>query len=583
MMNNNIIYTFFKLLAPKKFWFISLVLLMSVIASIPSIDSYLIKNILDYAESSQNTEDSFAKNMLIWAAAYALWWESINWMWRLYDYLYMKAMPETKSYVISQYFSYVQRHSHNFFQKNLAGFITSRIVDASRSLEMIFAALNEKIFRKIFGLTAAIFTLYTVNPVFATVFVLWLSVFLGLSAIFIRKVKTLSTNWARNRSLISGKIVDSISNIGSIRMYNNYDYEESYLQKYLGNTVLSEFILNWFMLRLRYFQGLSCSIMIFGMLYYLGILRVSGNITIGDFALVITLCISVADDIWDFTQEIGDMFEEIGAFSQSLDLLNSHDILDDRNAEKLKLTDGKIEFQNVTFRYKRNNNLFNNKTITINAGEKVGLVGYSGSGKTTFINLITRMFDIDSGKILIDNQDISSVSQSSLRENICVIPQEPILFNRSIIENIRYGRIDATDAEVLEASKKAHIHDDILKLPDKYETLCGEKGSALSGGQKQRIAIARAILKDSPILILDEATSALDSITEKQIQDSLEFLMKDKTVIVIAHRLSTLKNMDRILVFNKGSIVEDGTHSKLHSNNKLYRDLWDSQVGGYIL
>jgi ATP-binding cassette subfamily B protein len=193
------------------------------------------------------------------------------------------------------------------------------------------------------------------------------------------------------------------------------------------------------------------------------------------------------------------------------------------------------------------------------------------------------MFDVTSGSILIDGQDISKVTQSSLRDNISVIPQEPILFNRSILENIRYGKINATDDEVFEAAKKACIHDDIMNMQDKYETICGDKGSSLSGGQRQRVAIARAILKDSPILILDEATSALDTITEMILHDSLEFLMKDKTVLVIAHRLSTLKNMDRIIVFDNGKIVEDGTHDNLYNQGKLYRKFWDSQIGGFIM
>lgn len=581
-MSDNIFSIFFRILAPKKLWFVALFLLMTGIASIPSIDSYLIKKILDFVEATEDGDKNFAHNILIWGILYAMWWESINVMWRLYDYLYLKSMPETKAYVISKFFSHVQHHSSNFFQKNLAGFITNKISEASRSFEMIFAALNEKIYKKLFGIFAAIFTLYSVNPVFASIFILWISVFLSISAIFVRKVNNLSTNWARNRSFISGKIVDSITNINSVRMHHNYDYEDKNLETSLNDMIVSEKILNWFMLKLRYFQGLSCSLMIFGMLFYLGDLKSRNIITLGDFALVITLCLSVADDIWDFTHELGDFFEEIGSFSQSLDLLISHEITDEKNAPDLNINKGEIIFSNVTFNYNKKGNIFEDKSVIINPKEKIGLVGYSGSGKTTFINLITRSFDIESGEILIDGNDIKKVSLSSLRKNISLIPQEPILFNRSIFENIRYGKFDATEEEIIEAAKKAHIHDDIIKLSNSYQTLCGERGSALSGGQKQRIAIARAILKDAPILILDEATSALDSLTENLIQNSLKILMEDKTVLVIAHRLSTLKNMDRILVFDKGSIIEDGTHETLYKNKKLYRNLWDSQIDGFI-
>jgi ATP-binding cassette subfamily B protein len=212
----------------------------------------------------------------------------------------------------------------------------------------------------------------------------------------------------------------------------------------------------------------------------------------------------------------------------------------------------------------------------------VGLVGFSGSGKTTFVNLILRNYDIEKGRILIDGQDVSKVTQSSLRDHISIIPQEPTLFHRSLMDNIRYGRLDATDEEVFQASIQAHCHEFIEKMPDKYQALVGERGTKLSGGQRQRIAIARAILKNAPILILDEATSALDSVTEKDIQEGLDILMKDHTTLVIAHRLSTLSSMNRILVFKEGNIVEDGTHEELLKAKGAYAQLWEMQAGGFI-
>ena len=557
--------------------------LIAAVGSIPAIDSFLIKKLLDFIENhSSDSVSNFSEIMLFWAIGYGCWWELINWLWRLYDYLYLSTIPRIKANTVKEYYSYVQLHSHKFFQSTLSGFITNRIVDASRSIEMILSILSEKILKKLFTLGAAIFTLYQVNPIFSNIFILWLTIFLGISGIFSKKINKLSTNWARSRSFISGKIVEAISNIASIRIYNNFDYEEKYLGKYITKMVFAEKTMNWFMLGLRYILGLSCSIMIYVMLYYLGKLRASGLITIGDFALVMTLCLAVADDIWDFSQDLGTFFEEIGTFSQSLDLLTPHFIIDNESSKEITVSNGKIEFLDVTFNYQYNDNIFEKKSIIIEPKQKVGLVGFSGSGKTTFINLITRTYDIHEGVIKIDNQDISSVSQDSLRKHICVIPQDPALFNRSILENIKYGKHSASDEEVYEAAKKAYIHDDIIKMQDQYNTLCGERGSSLSGGQRQRIAIARAVLKDAPILLLDEATSALDTITEKYIQESLNFLMKNKTVLIIAHRLSTLKNMDRILVFHKGAIIEDGTHDVLYKTGKIYRSLWESQIAGFI-
>ena len=234
------------------------------------------------------------------------------------------------------------------------------------------------------------------------------------------------------------------------------------------------------------------------------------------------------------------------------------------------------------FHYATGVSLFNDKSVVIAPGQKVGLVGYSGAGKSTFVNLILGVYSFQSGQILIFGQDINCVNQSSLRRAISMIPQDPSLFNRTLMENIRYGRPDATDEAVIAAAKQAHAHEFITALDDGYHTCVGERGTKISGGQRQRIAIARAILKNAPILILDEATSQLDSQTEKDIQESMQVLMQNKTSIVIAHRLSTLLDMDRILVLNRGMIVEDGTHQSLLRSDSLYKKLWDAQIGGFL-
>ena len=262
--------------------------------------------------------------------------------------------------------------------------------------------------------------------------------------------------------------------------------------------------------------------------------------------------------------------------------MNKPELEDKQDAATLIVSKGQITFEGVKFHYKGTEPPFQNKSVTIEAGQKVGLVGYSGGGKSTFVNLILRLYDVTDGRILIDNQDIRDVTQDSLRSQIAMIPQDPSLFHRTLMENIRYGRVAATNAEGIAAAKKAHAHEFISKLPQGYESLVGERGVKLSGGQRQRIAIARAILKNAPILILDEATSQLDSVTERDIQESLWQLMQDKTTIVIAHRLSTLLHMDRIIVFDQGKIVEDGTHTELLSKRGLYKTLWDAQVGGFL-
>jgi ATP-binding cassette subfamily B protein len=287
--------------------------------------------------------------------------------------------------------------------------------------------------------------------------------------------------------------------------------------------------------------------------------------------------------LWYLASQFVTFAEELGKCKQALTIISAlHDIRDEPNAQALEVTKGDIEFDDVTFHYDEGAHLFNNKNVLIQSGQKVGLVGLSGSGKSTFVNLILRLFDVESGKIRIDGQDIRKVTQESLREHIAMIPQDVSLFHRTLLENIRYGRTDATDEEVIQASKQAHCHEFISQLTEGYNALVGERGIKLSGGQRQRIAIARALLKNAPILILDEATSALDSLTEKLIQDSLHTLMQGRTTIVIAHRLSTLSEMDRILVFDNGQIVEDGTHADLIRAKGHYSRMWAMQAGGFL-
>jgi ATP-binding cassette subfamily B protein len=257
------------------------------------------------------------------------------------------------------------------------------------------------------------------------------------------------------------------------------------------------------------------------------------------------------------------------------------DVKDKADAKELKVRSGEIIFDNVSFRY-GDKKLFENKQVHIRGGEKVGLVGFTGAGKSSFINLILRFFPLHSGKILIDDQEIAGVTLESLRRQIALIPQEPVLFHRTLRENIAYGKPNATEAELFYAAKLAHCDEFIQSIPQGYEAKVGERGTKLSGGEKQRIAIARAILVNAPILILDEATSSLDSVTERYIQDSLETLMQNRTTIVIAHRLSTLSRMDRILVFDQGKIVEEGTHASLLEKAELYAKMWHMQVGGFL-
>ncbi len=563
----------------QKLKLLSLVFIMVFTGLIPAIDSIFLQQLTDTIENYSDTDlesINLASIIFKWVIIYGIWWESQNLIWRLYDYAYLKIMPKIKAQTIDEIYNHIQFHSHEYFQKNLAGDISNRITEASRSLEMIFAYTNEKIIRKSAIIFFALITLFTVHTTIALIFLSWIILFIGASLYFSRTINYYSTIYGRDKALVAGKIVDAVSNISAIRMFSSQKHKHRYLNKFLDKSISSDQNMQWFMFKLRYALGLSCTIMICSMIYYIITLRGNLEITIGQCVLIITLCLTVVSDIWDLTQELGDLFEQIGSFTQSLTLLEKHSINDKLNAQELTIQNSKIEFKNVTFSYRNNDNTFIKKSINIESYQRVGLVGFSGSGKTTFACMIARLYEIDSGEILIDGQNIQHVTQESLRNNISFIPQEPILFHRSIKENIRYGRLEASEAEIYEAAKSAHIHEFIMHLPEGYDTICGERGNNFSGGQRQRIIIARAFLKQAPILILDEATSSLDSHTENLIQQSLQQLMLDKTVLVIAHRLSTLLNMDRILVFNKGHVVEDGSHSVLQKNGAVYKILWNT-------
>jgi ATP-binding cassette subfamily B protein len=319
---------------------------------------------------------------------------------------------------------------------------------------------------------------------------------------------------------------------------------------------------------------------IYGLFVYLWL---RGQITTGQVIQVFVTMWGFSGALWATGSALPAIFQSIGVIKQAYAVMcDPQDVSDAPDSQPLKVSSGSIVFDNVSFHYNNGIRLFENKYVEIRGGEKIGLVGYTGAGKSTFISLILRFFPFQEGEIRIDGQDITKVTLASLREQIALIPQEPVLFHRTIWENICYGKPNATEAEVLRVAKLAHVDEFIGTVPGGYQAKVGERGTKLSGGEKQRIAIARAMLTMAPILILDEATSALDSLTERYIQESLERLMKGRTSIVIAHRLSTLSRMDRLLVFNEGEIVEEGSHAALLAKGGLYAEMWNMQVGGFL-
>jgi ATP-binding cassette subfamily B protein len=331
-------------------------------------------------------------------------------------------------------------------------------------------------------------------------------------------------------------------------------------------------------------QGFFSIVIEFAVLYFAIVYWQMGFLTVGSFVLIQLYIVGLSGQLWGFARIIRDFYEGYADSKEMIEIMKlPYEIKDTPTAKDVVVSEGNILFENVNFSFNETRSVLSNLNVSIKAGEKVALVGASGAGKTTFVRLLLRFYDVTSGHIKIDGNNIQHIKLDSLRKNISLVPQDPLLFHRTIKENIRYGKADATDAEVEEAAKLAHCNEFIDDLPNKYDTYVGERGIKLSGGERQRVAIARAILKNSPILILDEATSSLDSHSESLIQDALDTLMKGKTTIVIAHRLSTIRKMDRIIVMQDGSVLEQGSHELLiKKEGSLYRKLWDLQAGGFI-
>lgn len=425
--------------------------------------------------------------------------------------------------------------------------------------------------------------LFRVNLYVAIMFIFAFTFRVWYAWLLRKKLKNASETKATAQSTLSGKLVDSLSNYAIVKSFSGAKREEQYLEPHRDKkikTTLRFAFLN------RFFWGVPgalWSIFFGGTLFFCSMLYFRGEMSIAEIVFTIGVFFSVMGAIGGLINQIPDIIDQIGSAAKSYrELVAPVKITDIENAKELKVRHGKIEFKNISFKYRRKN-VLEDLNLTIKPGERVGIVGASGAGKTTLVNLLMRFYDPNHGQILIDGQDIATVSQDSLRENISYIPQEPTMFNRTIMENIEYGRPGATPKQIKAAAIEASADEFIMGTEKKYNSLVGDRGIKLSGGQRQRIAIARAFLKNAPILILDEATSALDSETESTIQQSFEKLSAGHTTLVVAHRLSTLRNMNRIIVLDQGHIVESGTHMSLvRKKNGIYAKLWKMQSGGFL-
>lgn len=541
--------------------------------------NYAIKLIIDVMAEQQ----TFSWDAVIYPVAlYVSIQILLEVFWRISSVAEWLSEPYVRRSILLESYDYLQHHPYIFFQNHLAGTLSSKIKGIWDGYDKFWGEMHHGIFLKILQVIVGLAALCVVNYQLAVFVFLWCLVYTPLMFVMSRKIGDLSEIETESRYRIIGRVADNVSNIFSLFSFATHRFEKNALHK----EMTEDFIPKQLNTYKSYFKmmivaGVLYVLLLVSVLFYMIYLRTINVVTLGDFAFVFSMLVLVTNDLWNLTESLQDFSRVMGDAKSSLSILQiPHQSPDEEQAQSLTMVNPTIEMNHVSFSHVEKSSLFSDLNISIRAGEKVGLVGPSGAGKSSLIHLLLRYFSPHSGDILVSGQNIRHVTQDSLRQQIAVIPQDTMLFHRTLMENIRYGRPDATDDEVIEAAKKAHIHEYIATLPNQYGEFVGERGVKLSGGQRQRIAIARAILKNAPILILDEATSALDSQTEKLIQDSLSLLIEDKrkTVIAIAHRLFTLQHMDRIIVLDQGKICEEGTHAELINNPaSLYRQLWKQQ------
>jgi ATP-binding cassette subfamily B protein len=492
--------------------------------------------------------------------------------------------PRQRQTVTRAMYAYLQHHSHRFLSNDFAGALAHKISETSMGYSQTIWTLIFDFYPMVIVFSVAIFMLGHAHRGLAEFVAIWAVCFVLLSFFLATRTRPFAVAASAARSETTGKVVDAVTNLASTRLFARLDYEREYLDSQLQKEMRAVRRSNSYSERVRWFQYSAAAVLKIGVLYYALQLWGRGEITVAEFVVASTTTLLIINEARNLSRRFLEFFEYLGNVANGVNtLVKPHEVVDRPDAQRLPIERGRIEFQDVSFGYSAEQLIFQHLNVTIPAGQRVGLVGFSGSGKSTFVSLILRLYDPQGGKILIDGHDIRAMTQDSLHSQLSLIPQDPNLFHRTLMENIRYGRLDATDEEVFDAARKAHADGFIRKIKGQYSSLVGERGVKLSGGQRQRIAIARVVVKNAPILILDEATSSLDSITEQAIQETLNEVMQGKTVIVVAHRLSTIAHLDRILVFDQGRIVEDGTHDELLELGGSYHRLWSRQAGGFVL
>jgi len=505
--------------------------------------------------------------------------------WRTAQFLNDHFQPRVMADIANECFQYMHKHSYRFFSNNFGGALVKKINRLMRGFEGFADRIYWDMVPLFLKLTVILLVLFSINIKLGLIMALWSGLFIGVNYWASRFKWKYDVESAEMDTKVTASLADSITNAVTVKMFSGLAFEAEKFRKvtdrWFDKTKRAWRVGSYFDL----FQGAAMVALEIIILYVAIRLWENDLLSLADFFVIQAYLFEMFHQLWSFGRNLREVYVKLADSEEMIEILNlDHEIKDLPEAKEIRVSRGEVNFEKVNFSYSSDeDSVLEGLSFKVKPGEKIALIGPSGGGKSTIVKLLLRMFDLDGGKILIDGQNIAEVKQDSLRQQVTLVPQDPILFHRTLMENIRYGRRDASDEEVMAAAKLAHCHEFIEKFPKKYHTFVGERGVKLSGGQRQRVAIARAILSNARILVLDEATSSLDSESESLIQDALMKLMKQKTTFIIAHRLSTIMSTDRIFVLDGGQIVEEGNHSQLASKQGgLYKKLWDLQVGGYL-
>ncbi len=565
---------------------VSLVLVLFAYGVGVALDALLkpliFKQIIDLFSSSENRE-IVLHQALYFAAITCVVIFFYNIAYRVGDYSasYFQSKVIKRLYDLT--FENLMKHSYHFFSNNFSGSIIAKAKRFARSFEVLSDIIFFQIWFSLITLIGVFIILFFKTQLLAYIFLGWSLFYIGVTLLFVRKKIKYDIAEAAADSMVTGRFSDAILNILNIKIFSSNKKEEQSFRLVTKDQEIKQRNAWNFSNFQNMAQSLMMAVLQVTVLFASIRLWYEGDMSLGMLVLLQTYMLTLFDILWNLARSLTKAMKALTDMKEVVDIFDLPiDIIDPKKPEVLKINKGHIVFQNVSFAYKGGNAVLKNFNLDITPGERIGLVGHSGAGKSTITKLLLRFADTVEGSIIIDGQDIKNLTQNDLRSVISYVPQESILFHRTIGENIAYSKPQATQKEIVEAAKKAHADEFISQMQKGYETMVGERGVKLSGGERQRVAIARAMLKDSPILMLDEATSSLDSISESYIQDAFNKLMEGKTTIVIAHRLSTVQKMDRIIVLEQGKIVEEGTHKELLEKKGFYANLWEHQTGGFL-